>query len=95
MFICTLNVESRFAIERKVAARSYNLGLISLPVENAIIDLHAIPFLRVRMGVLLPRDHPLASRTTLAASDLANEQFVGLRPRQRRRDRIDEVMGSV
>lgn len=94
-FQCALNVESRFAIESKVAARSYNLGLISLPVENAIIELHAIPFLRARLGVLLPRNHPLAARESLSAAELVDQPFVGLRPRQRWRDRLDEVMGTV
>src|SRR5262249_41182893 len=53
-FQSTVHVETRFEIESKVAARGYNLGLISLPVENAIIELDVVPFLRSRLGILLP-----------------------------------------
>lgn len=94
-FRCTVNLESRFAIESKVAARSYNLGLISLPVENAIIDLDAMPFLKTRLGVLLPRSHPLAVSTELEIGQLVDAQFIALTPRQRWRDRLDQLMADV
>lgn len=90
---CSLNVETRFDIESKVAARSYNLGLISLPVENAILDVDVEPILEAGTEVLMPSDHPLAARDELTVEDIARERFVALRPGQRWRDRLDQVLG--
>lgn len=94
-FRCSVSVETRFAIESKVAARGYNLGLISLPVENSIISLETVPILQARLGVVLPRAHPLAARKAIALQDLVSEPFIGLRPGQRWRDRIDDLFGRT
>lgn len=92
---CSLNVETRFDIESKVAARGYNLGLISLPVENAILDLDVEPFLKARIEVLLHKEHPLAARDEISIAEVAEEPIVSLRPRQRWRDRLDEIVGGA
>lgn len=92
---CTVNVENRFSIESKVSARGYNLGLISLPVENAIIDLEAVQFLRAKQCVLLAESHPLATREKLRPKDLAGQCFVSLTPGQRWRERLEELMGRA
>ncbi|SDW45603.1 LysR family transcriptional regulator [Roseicitreum antarcticum] len=94
-FRCSVSVETRFDIESKVAARGYNLGLISLPVENSIIVLETVPILRARVGVVLPRAHPLAEREAIALKDIVDEPFIGLRPGQRWRDRTDELLGRT
>lgn len=94
-FRCSVSVETRFDIESKVAARGYNLGLISLPVENSIIALDAVPLLRTRVGVILPRGHPLAELHTIPLEELANEAFVGLCIGQRWRDRANELLGRT
>lgn len=94
-FRCSVSVETRFDIESKVAARSSNLGLISLPVENSIIPLRTVPILKARIGVVLPRNHPLAAQPTVAAADLVPERMIGLRPGQRWRDRADEYLGRT
>lgn len=90
---CSLNVETRFDIESKVAARGYNLGLISLPVENAILDVDVEPILEVGTEVLMPRDHRLAAKEMVTFADIAGERFVALRPGQRWRDRLDQLLG--
>lgn len=94
-FHCSVSVETRFDIESKVAARGYNLGLISLPVENSIISLETVPILQTRLGVVLPRDHPLAAQDSVSLRDIVQEPFIGLRPGQRWRDRIAEVLGRT
>jgi len=90
-FDCSLNVESRFDIESKVAARGYNLGIISLPVENAIVDLVAEPLLEARLLAMVPAAHPLAERAVVTAEDLAGEPMIALRAGQRWRVRLDDV----
>ncbi|WP_162901363.1 LysR family transcriptional regulator [Breoghania sp. L-A4] len=94
-FHCTVHVESRFEIESKVAARGYNLGLISLPVENAIIDLQIIPFLRSRLCVLMPDTHALTGKDEVTIQDLAGQDFATLEPGQRWRARLDEILGAA
>lgn len=94
-FSCSVSVETRFDIESKVAARGYNLGLISLPVENSIIALDTVPLLRARMGAILPPGHPLAAHAVVSLKQLANEPFIGLRMGQRWRDRADELFGRT
>ncbi len=91
-FDCSLNVETRFDIESRVAARGYNLGIISLPVENAIVDLAVEPFLEARLQVAMPAGHRLAQKSEICLSDLAGEPIVVLRAGQRWRDRFDDLM---
>ena len=79
----------------KVAARAYNLGLISLPVENSIIRLEPVPILKARVGVVVPRSHSLAAKDVVALSEIMHEPLIGLRPGQRWRDRMDELLGST
>lgn len=90
---CTVHTESRFAIESKVAARGYNMGLISLPMENEIIAVELMPVLRSRLAVLMPGDHPMAGSEAVTIAELAAHPLVTLAIGQRWRDRLEEVMG--
>lgn len=90
---CTVHVESRFQIESKVAARGYNIGLITLPVENQIIPIDIMPFLRSRLTVLMPEDHPLNASDEITVEQLAREKVVTLAVGQRWRDRLEEFFG--
>lgn len=92
---CTVHVESRFEIESKVAARGYNIGMISLPVENAIIPIDIMPILRSRLMVLMPAAHRLAGAEEVRLKELEKEPMVTLAPGQRWRQRLDEVMGQA
>ncbi|MBY5970702.1 LysR family transcriptional regulator [Ferrimonas balearica] len=92
---CTLHVETRFEIESKVAARGYNIGLISLPMENRIIPVDAMPVLRSRLSVLMPADHPLAAQREVSLKALSEVPLVTLAVGQRWRDRLDEAMGEA
>ena len=94
-FECIINVETRFDLESKVAARAYNFGIISVPVENAIIELTIEPFLEARMGVLMPENHPLATRATITTEELADQPLVALCKGQRWRDRMDETFATA
>lgn len=91
---CTLHVENRFEIESKVAARGYNIGMISLPVQNAIIPIDIMPILRSRLVVLMPVGHRFATQDDIRLQDLAEEPLITLGAGQRWRERLDEVMGQ-
>lgn len=90
-FDCRVHIEGRFEIENKVARRRYNLGVVSLPITNAIVDLQIEPVLQARVEVLLPRTHRLASKDCVHPDDLLDEDFVALLPHQLWRRRLDEV----
>jgi DNA-binding transcriptional LysR family regulator len=94
-FRCSVSVETRFDIESKVAARGYNLGLITLPVENSIVSLETVPILKARLGVVLPRDHPLAAQSAIPLADIVRQPLIGLRPGHRWRDRTTELLGRT
>lgn len=91
----SLGVESRFAIESKVAAGGYDIGLISLPVENVIVPLDIVPLIRARLCVFMPADHPLAKQESVTLDQIAGEKFVTLASGQRWRDRLDALLGAV
>lgn len=90
-----IHVESRFDIESKVGGGGYDIGLISLPVENEIVPLDVLPLLRTRLCVLTPADHPFAALDEVPVDRLAGEKFVTLTAGQRWRLRLDEVMGKA
>lgn len=89
-----LNIETRFDLESKVAAREYNLGILSLPVENKIVELDVIPLLRARYEIAMSADHPLSFKKNLAFAQLRNERFVALRGTQRWRRRFDRLAAA-
>ncbi len=89
-----LNIETRFDLESKVAAREYNLGILSLPVENAIVDLEVQPLVAARHEIAMSPSHPLAQATTITPDDLVSLDFVALKPGQRWRDRLDVLAAS-
>lgn len=93
-FQCSLNVETRFDIESRVAARGFSLGLVSLPIENAILELEIEPFVRARLGVLMQKGHRLAPNSELTMDDIKDQSFIGLRRGQRWRDRLEDLFLS-
>ncbi|KDN17695.1 LysR substrate-binding domain-containing protein [Amycolatopsis rifamycinica] len=59
---------------RLLADRSLDAGLLQLPVDVAGLELG--PAVDTPLGVVLPRDSPLARRAELALADLAGEGLV-------------------
>ncbi len=89
-----LNIETRFDLESKVAAREYNLGILSLPVENAIVDLDVQPLVAARHEIAMSPDHPLAAGPTVPVAALAEQAVVALRPAQLWRQRLDALCAT-
>ena len=94
-FDCNVTITNRFEIESKVAARGDSIGLISLPVENQIISLDAVPFLQAQTGVLMPQGHRLCDCAEVSATDLGEEAMISLAPKQRWRARYDQIMQGM
>jgi DNA-binding transcriptional LysR family regulator len=89
-----LNVETRFDLESKVASREYNLGVVSLPMENAIIDLDIVPLVRARYEVALPIGHPLTRKPSVTVAELAQVDMIALKEGQRWRTRLNALFSS-
>jgi DNA-binding transcriptional LysR family regulator len=87
---CLVDIQSRFDIETMVGTRRYDLGIVSLPVSHTLVGIENKPLLRVRAEAILPRNHRLAAKDELAASDLAGEPMLGLWPDQIWRQQIDD-----
>lgn len=94
-FECQIRVEGRFEIENSVARKRFSLGLISLPVNNTIVEVDTEPVFQARVGVLLPCDHPLAQSDTIAAAQLVNEPIITLQSGQLWRQRLAEVFATA
>jgi len=86
-----LDIETRFEMESRIAAREFNLGVASLPQENAIIDLTITPLMSARYEVALPPGHPLAAEAAVPVEALSDVPMVALRAGQRWRTRMDAV----
>ena len=86
-----LDIETRFDMESKVATREYNLGVVSLPQENAIIPLDAIPLVAARYELALPPGHPLTREDTVPVEALVTMPVIALRAGQRWRQRMDAI----
>lgn len=86
-----LDIETRFDMESRIAAREFNLGVASLPQENAIIELTITPLMSARYEVALAHDHPLAAEPRVPVEALADVPMVALRAGQRWRRRMDAV----
>ncbi len=59
---------------RLLADRQLDVGLLQLPVD--VVDLELGPAIDTPLGVVLPRDSPLARRAPLTLADLAGEGLV-------------------
>lgn len=71
----------------RVANDEADLGLVSFPKDGG--DYGCIPWQSQPMGLVVPCDHPLASKRKLKANDLVGESFVAFTPELRIRRRID------
>lgn len=70
-----LETAERDRVMEGVAARRYDIGVGSLPMPEAGVDVH--PFASRRAVCVLPPDHPLAARDVVHARDLEGEQLLG------------------
>src|SRR5690606_40555292 len=63
---------------RRVRERDVDFGICNHSAD--IGDLHALPYRRDRLAVMLPTSHPKAAARQLSLHDIADETFVGLGP---------------
>ena len=86
----TTAVKSVDEIVAGLSDGSIDLGLVRCPPRTSQLDTRVIRL--EPQGVLLRRDHPLASRSTVALTDLADETLL-LHPREANPGHYDAVVG--
>lgn len=89
---CVFDIDTRERIEDLVGIGHYELGFVTLPVQQQRLTL--TPLASVAAVCVLPPQHALARKSTVQAEDLANEPFVSVDPRILLRHRIDAVFGQ-
>lgn len=91
---CSVDIQTRLDIETRVGARRFDVGIVSLPVTHALVEIENHPLFRVRAEVLMPADHPLAARDAITARDLAGQPLLGLWAGQQWRQQVDDFFRS-
>lgn len=86
----TTTVKSVDEIITGLSDGSVDVGLVRCPPKGAGLDAQTVRM--ERQGVLLRRDHPLASNSTLDVPDLADETVL-LHPREGNPGHYDAVLG--
>ena len=89
---CVVDIDTRGRIEDLVGVGHYELGFVTLPVQQERLTL--TPLASVAAVCILPPEHPLACKSTVDADDLANESFVSVDPSILLRQRGDAVFGE-
>ncbi len=89
----SVDVGTRPELERGIAAAQYDFGLATLPIEHESIDIE--PLCGVNAVCVVPPDHPLAARETIAAADLSGVPFISVEPGTLFRYRTDELFGGL
>jgi len=74
----SLQVENRAQILRLLADNEVDIAIMGVPPES--LDAVAVPFAEHPHGIVVPADHPLATRSRLHISDFADETFLVREP---------------
>ncbi|MEK4485072.1 LysR family transcriptional regulator [Psychrobacillus sp. FSL H8-0484] len=61
-------------IEQLVEESKIDVGLIVLPIDE--LEFNVYPFINDEFVLYINQDHPLANRTSIALSELKDEQFI-------------------
>jgi DNA-binding transcriptional LysR family regulator len=89
---CVADVVGRKDVEDGVAIGRYDLGLVTLPLQNDILNV--LELASVDAVCVLPRGHRLARARRIVAEDLAGEVFISVDPDALLRHRIDTLFGE-
>jgi DNA-binding transcriptional LysR family regulator len=76
--VLELREEGSRHIEKLVAERELDVGAVVLPTDEKVFG--TLPFVEDELAAILPADHALARRRSLALRDLRDSPFVLYRP---------------
>jgi len=89
---CVADVVGRKEVEDGVAIGHYDVGLVTLPLQNDVLNV--IKLASVDAVCVLPKGHRLANARKIRAEDLEGEAFISVAPDALLRHRIDTLFGE-
>ena len=89
---CIADVVGRKDVEDGVAIGHYDVGLVTLPLQNDVLKV--LKLASVDAVCVLPKGHRLANSRRIAAEDLEGEAFISVAPDALLRHRIDTLFGE-
>ncbi|MGH6943103.1 MAG: LysR family transcriptional regulator [Geminicoccaceae bacterium] len=89
----SVDVAVRHVVEEGIAGGKYDLGLVTLPIENDTLNVE--PICRMECVCVLPTGHRLGDRPVIEARELEDEEFISLEPETMMRYRTDELFGRL
>jgi DNA-binding transcriptional LysR family regulator len=87
-----LEVVLRYDSEPIYSERPFDLGVVGIPLKHTTVETE--PLFDMPCTAIMRRDHPLAKRPFLRASDLTGERIVALETGTRRGDEMEEVFAA-
>ena len=85
----SLDLKTRRDLEQWIVGKEYDLGFGGTPVvHRAAVGRSMV---RVRIEVLLPKNHPLAARRELSCADIVNERMIAQMPGLQFREQTDDL----
>ncbi len=89
----TLQEGAAEAIGDLVESESIDIGVVSPRPQQPTLAWRSL--FRQRLGVAVPRDHPLANVAAVSMTDLVNERFVTMHPGFGMRRLLDELSAAA
>lgn len=88
----TLDIHPRQELGRRIANTNFDVGVFVLPLMTGKLDF--VRRFRVRLHVLLARDHPLAGAPRLRPADLETETYIALKSGLLTRQAVDRELAK-
>jgi DNA-binding transcriptional LysR family regulator len=85
--------QPRARIEDQVGSGYFDLGLVTLPVQDDRLDL--TPLGNVHAVCVMPPDHRLAAKPEISVDDLEDESVISVAPETLLRHRTDALFGEA
>lgn len=90
--LCVIDEQPRQRIEDQIASGYYDLGFVTLPVQNERLEVTSLG--KVSAVCVMSRDHPKSTKSRIDISDLENEPFISVDPETLLRHRTDSLFGE-
>jgi DNA-binding transcriptional LysR family regulator len=88
----SLEIRSR-GVREWAAGEHFDVGFAALPLDAPAV--RTLPFATASLVAVLPCNHRLARRRTIAAKDFADEAFIALRPHTLLRSLVDGAFARL
>lgn len=88
----SVDLRTRRDLEQWLVGKEYDIGFGGTPVVHPAV--RGTSLVKVRLEVLLARNHRLAKKKELRAEDLINERIIGQFPGLLYRQQVDEIFDS-